>query len=195
MSSAGLGRTRPVRADARRNRARILEAAEAVFAEQGASASTDAVAERAGVAIGTVFRHFPTKPDLLRAVVMSVQDHIAAEVDVMVLDQVAPTALFDFCSLVMEAGAAHRDVFERLVETGVQARVSASLARMRPAIDVLLERARDGRAVRHDLSADELIALLAAVCQEAMAGDWSGGLRRRALSLLFGGMRPTEAGL
>jgi AcrR family transcriptional regulator len=57
---------RPVRADARRNRARILEAAEAVFAEQGASASTEAVAARAGVAIGTVFRHFPTKPELLQ---------------------------------------------------------------------------------------------------------------------------------
>lgn len=191
MASADLGSERPVRADARRNRARILEAAEAVFAEQGASAATDAVAERAGVAIGTVFRHFPTKPDLLRAVVMNVQDHIAAEVDAIVLDQVAPTALFDFCSLVMEVGAAHRDVFERLVETGVQVRVSDSLARLRPAIDVLLERARDGHAVRHDLSTDELVALLAAVCQEAIVGDWSGELRRRALSLLLDGMRPT----
>src|SRR3982074_1256888 len=59
---------KPLRADARRNRARILDAAEVVFSEKGASASTEEVASRAGVAIGTVFRHFPTKKDLLRAI-------------------------------------------------------------------------------------------------------------------------------
>ncbi|MEV0721086.1 helix-turn-helix domain-containing protein [Asanoa sp. NPDC050611] len=63
-----------MRADAARNRARILAAAEAVFAERGAAASTEDVASRAGVAIGTVFRHFPTKDDLLRAVL---KDRIA----------------------------------------------------------------------------------------------------------------------
>ncbi|HVV20388.1 MAG TPA: helix-turn-helix domain-containing protein, partial [Pseudonocardiaceae bacterium] len=63
-----LARQGPLRADAQRNRARILNAAESVFAELGASASTEEVAARAGVAIGTVFRHFPTKRDLLAAI-------------------------------------------------------------------------------------------------------------------------------
>lgn len=184
---------RPLRADAQRNRARILEAAEVVFVEQGASAATDAVAARAGVAIGTVFRHFPTKPDLLKAVVMNLQDRIVAEADAMVRDQEAVTALFEFCALVMDAGATHRDVFERLAETGVQVRVAEALARLRPAVDVLLERARDGGAVRPDLGTDELIALLAAVCQEAIAADWSEEFRRRALDLLFAGLRPKES--
>lgn len=184
---------RPLRADAQRNRARILEAAEVVFVEQGASAATDAVAARAGVAIGTVFRHFPTKPDLLKAVVMNLQDRIVAEADAMVRDQEAVTALFEFCALVMDAGATHRDVFERLAETGVQVRVAEALARLRPAVDVLLERARDGGAVRPDLGTDELIALLAAVCQEAIAADWSEEFRRRVLDLLFAGLRPKES--
>jgi AcrR family transcriptional regulator len=52
-----------------------------VFAEHGASASTEAVAARAEVAIGTVFRHFPTKPDLLSAVVMDARDQLVAQVD------------------------------------------------------------------------------------------------------------------
>lgn len=181
---------RPVRADARRNRARILEAAEAVFVEQGASASTDAVAARAGVAIGTVFRHFPTKPDLLKAVVMDLLDRLIAEADAMVRDQDDVAALFEFCTLVMSVGATHRTVFERLAETGVQVRVGDALERLRPSVDVLLDRARDGAIVRGDLRSDELIPLLAALCQEAIAADWSEGFRRRALDLLFDGLRP-----
>src|SRR5437762_11835902 len=60
-----------LRADARRNRCRILEAAESVFAGKGMGASTDEVASAAGVGIGTVFRHFPTKAALLEALLVS----------------------------------------------------------------------------------------------------------------------------
>src|ERR1700753_1805543 len=59
-----------LRADARRNRCRILEAAESVFTSRGADASTDEVASAAGVGIGTVFRHFPTKGALLEALLI-----------------------------------------------------------------------------------------------------------------------------
>jgi AcrR family transcriptional regulator len=195
MARDGLppNRARPVRADARRNRARILEAAEAVFAEQGASAATDAVAARAGVAIGTVFRHFPTKPDLLKAVVMNLLDRLVAKADAMVHDPDVH-ALFEFCSLVMSAGAAHRAVFNRLAETGVQVRVADALERLRPSVEVLLDRARDGGAARADLEADELIPLLAALCQEAIAADWSEEFRARALDLFFDGLRPKGNG-
>ena len=68
----------PLRADARRNRAAILAAAEAVFAEQGTSAPTEEVAARAGVAIGTVFRHFPTKDALLAAMMKELLARLAA---------------------------------------------------------------------------------------------------------------------
>src|SRR5215211_8227405 len=64
----GKPQAKPLRADAQRNRARILRAAEEVFAEKGAGASTEEVAARAGVAIGTIFRHFPTKDALLAAI-------------------------------------------------------------------------------------------------------------------------------
>ncbi|MCC3763349.1 TetR/AcrR family transcriptional regulator; helix-turn-helix transcriptional regulator [Glycomyces sp. TRM65418] len=181
---------RPVRADARRNRARILEAAEAVFAEQGASASTEAVAARAGVAIGTVFRHFPTKPDLLESVVMNLLDRLIAEADAMVDDPQAVTGLFEFSALVMSIGAANREVFERLAETGVRVSVGDALMRLRPAVEVLLDRAKGTGAVREDLLPEELIALLGALCQEAIAADWSEAFRRRALGVLFDGMRP-----
>jgi len=182
---------RPVRADARRNRERILDAAETVFAEQGASASTEAVAARAGVAIGTVFRHFPTKPELLQAVVMHLLDRLITEVDAMVGNQDAVTALFDFCSRVMAISARNRAVFSRLAETGVRVRVGDALARLRPGLDLLLDRAQKAGTVRDDLRPAELIALLAALCQEALADAWSESLRQRALTLLFDGLRPT----
>jgi AcrR family transcriptional regulator len=185
-----LSSDRPVRADARRNRARILEAAEAVFAEQGASASTEAVAARAGVAIGTVFRHFPTKLELLKAVVMNLLDRLVAEADAMVDDQDAVTALFDFGGLVMSIGVRNRAVIDRLAETGVQVRVGDALTRLRPSIVVLLDRAKAAGAVRADLLPEELIALLGALCQEAIAANWSEHFRKRALDLMFDGMRP-----
>src|SRR3984957_20772614 len=61
---------RPMRADAVKNRKRILEAAETVFALEGVSVPIDLVAERAGVGIGTLYRHFPTKEALFEAIVM-----------------------------------------------------------------------------------------------------------------------------
>ncbi|MEW2359114.1 helix-turn-helix domain-containing protein [Spirillospora sp. NPDC029432] len=184
---------RAVRADARRNRVRILEAAEAVFAEQGASASTGAVAERAGVAIGTVFRHFPTKPELLQAVVMNLLDRLISEVDALVDDPEAGTALFDLCARVMAISTRNRALFERLAETGTRVHVGDALARLRPAVDLLLERARRAGAVRDDLRPDELVALLSAICQEAMTDEWSEHFRHRALTILFDGMRPPAA--
>ena len=62
--------SRPQRADAVKNRRRILEAAEEVFASQGVSAPVDLVAEQAGVGVGTLYRHFPTKEALIEAIVV-----------------------------------------------------------------------------------------------------------------------------
>ena len=61
---------RPLRADAQRNRARILEAAEAVFAAEGIEVPVDMIAEKAGVGVGTLYRHFPTKEKLCEAILL-----------------------------------------------------------------------------------------------------------------------------
>jgi AcrR family transcriptional regulator len=69
---------KPLRADAQRNRAKVLDAARAVFSEQGVDAQMDDVARRAGVGVGTVYRHFPTKEALLHALSDELFDVIAA---------------------------------------------------------------------------------------------------------------------
>jgi AcrR family transcriptional regulator len=77
LSRPVIGREKPLRADARRNRERILKAARAVFADQGIEAQIDDVAKRAKVGVGTVYRHFPTKDALLDAIVRERFEEIA----------------------------------------------------------------------------------------------------------------------
>jgi hypothetical protein len=123
---------------------------------------------------------------------MDLQDQLAVEADRLARDEDPSTALFTFCSLIMSGCAANRDVFQRLAETGVHVRVSDALTRMRAAIDDLLSKAHGEHAVRADLCSDELIALLAAVGQQAIADDWGERFRGRVLDILFSGLRPPE---
>jgi AcrR family transcriptional regulator len=171
------------RADAVRNRARILEVATRVFAERGAAASTEQVATEAGVAIGTVFRHFPTKADLLAAIMKDTLAGLAARM-------AAPDAtLFGvFTALVAEA-AAKRSVIDLL--PGVE--VGESIARFRDEIAGLVERARTDGQVRPEIGADEVMALLVAVGQGALRGGWTPDLQRRTLAIVFDGLRPASA--
>jgi AcrR family transcriptional regulator len=179
---------KPLRADARRNRERILAAAEHVFATRGASASTDEVAAEAGVAIGTVFRHFPTKQDLLSAIVKALLERLTDEVTDLATGDPA-TALFEFFSRVVEQAAAKRSVMELLAEDGVRVGVAEPLRGLAEALGVLLARAQDAGAVRSEVRLDEVLALLTAVAQGALHGNWSDDLRERTLEVVFAGLR------
>jgi AcrR family transcriptional regulator len=181
--------SKPLRADARRNRERILAAAEHVFATRGASASTEEVAAEAGVAIGTVFRHFPTKRDLLSAILKTLLERLTADARTLAGADPA-TALFEFFTHVVEQAAAKRSVVELLAEGGVRVGVTEALRGLSDALGVLLERAREAGAVRPRVRLDEVLALLAATAQGALNGNWSDDLRGRALDVVFAGLRP-----
>jgi AcrR family transcriptional regulator len=171
------------RADAVRNRAKILEVAARVFAERGAGASTEQVAAEAGVAIGTVFRHFPTKADLLAAIMKDTLATLAARM-------AAPEAtLFGaFTSLVAEA-AGKRTVVDLL--PGLE--VAEAVAPFRAVVAGLLARAQEAGDVRADIATDEVMALLVALCQGAQRGGWSAALQRDTLAIVFAGLRPPNA--
>jgi AcrR family transcriptional regulator len=175
-----------MRADAQRNRAKILAAAEEVFAEQGAAASTEEVARRAGVAIGTVFRHFPTKNDLLAAIMKDLAQRFAAEVEVLAR-QGDPGALMVFFRNVVEQAAARRTVVE-LLDVDIQ--VGDQLRLMRDAIGTLLACAQEGGAVNPAVQLDEVMALLTATSHAALHSGWSQDLRDRTLAIVFAGLRP-----
>ncbi|GII62408.1 putative transcriptional regulatory protein TetR [Sphaerisporangium krabiense] len=180
----------PLRADARRNRARILESAAAVFAEKGASATTEEVAVRAGVAVGTVFRHFPTKNDLLKAILKDLMEHLAERVRALGSGDPA-TGLFAFFGEMVGQAVEKRTVAElAAADFGVDTMVAGPVETLRDAIGTLLARAQAAGAVRADVRPDEVLALLTGVCQGAVHAAWPPDLQRRVLAIVFAGLRP-----
>jgi AcrR family transcriptional regulator len=171
--------SKPLRADARRNRAKILDAAGQVFAERGVAASTEEVAAKAGVAIGTEFRHLPTKQDLLGAILKDLLADLTSAGD---------TDLFAFFARVVTAAAEKKVVVELLAREGVAVGVEGPVAALGDTVDGLLAAAREAGAVRADVRLDEVLALLTATAQGALRGGWPADLRERVLARVFAGL-------
>ncbi|MCE7001853.1 TetR/AcrR family transcriptional regulator [Kibdelosporangium philippinense] len=176
-----------MRADALRNRAKILAAAEEVFVESGADASTEEVARRAGVAIGTVFRHFPTKNDLLAAMMKELAARLARDAETLAAEGDPETAFFTFFTQAVEQAAGRKTVVELL---GVDIEVGSQAQLLRAAIGTLLVNAQEVGAVRDDVRLDEVMALFTAAAHGALHAGWSRDLRARTLSIVFAGLRP-----
>ncbi|MGI5330699.1 TetR/AcrR family transcriptional regulator [Actinomadura nitritigenes] len=181
---------KPLRADALRNRAKVLAAAEDVFAEQGTSASTDEVARRAGVGIGTVFRHFPTKESLLEAVLVALLERLAGEARELASAADPGEAFFGFFARVVSQAATKQAVTEALAEAGVDAREATGRTgpHVKDAIGTLLERAQRAGAVRADIGPAEVTALLAGI---SFAAGRAGG-SDDVLRIAFDGLRPQD---
>src|ERR1700728_4122274 len=109
---------RAQRVDARANRSRILDAAEEVFGQGGESASTEEVARRAGVGIGTVFRHFPTKAALLEAVLVRRFDRLREQADALLGAPDPGGAFLGFFGHLVADAAAKIAITEALLDAG-----------------------------------------------------------------------------
>jgi AcrR family transcriptional regulator len=159
---------RPLRADARRNRARVLEAAREVFAAEGLAVPLDEIARRAGVGAGTVYRHFPTKEALFEAVVT---DRIKA-LAVVGRESLAGIAaggdpgeaFFAYLALMVADAGSKMDLADALVGAGVdlQRATLEAASDLREVLAGLLAGAQSARAVRTDVDVADLHALVAA---------------------------------
>jgi AcrR family transcriptional regulator len=178
-----------LRADARRNRLRILAAAEAVFAQKGRSASTEEVAKRAGVAIGTIFRHFPTKQALLQAIMKELLSRLTEQADGLAADGPSGEALFTFFADLVAQAAHKKTVVELLAETGIDLPLADAVHLLREKVAELLQRAQSAGTVRPDVRIDEVMALLTSACQGALHSGWDEDLQRRTLAIVFTGLR------
>ena len=185
--------TRPLRADAARNRKLLLAAAADEFAERGLEASVADIARRAGVGKGTVFRHFATKDDLLAAIVL---DRIGAlnTAGEGLLDAADPgTALLEFLTIAA-AQRQERDL-SFLFEAGeLSEEVTRTRQQMYRTIYALVDRARRHGAVRDDVTGADVVLLMCAPNYIASyVPDASPDLWRRYLAIIFDGLRPDGA--
>jgi AcrR family transcriptional regulator len=146
-----------MRADARRNRERLLEAALEVFAEQGTDVSLDTVATRAGVGIGTLYRHFPNRDALVEAAYRTEVGHLCDAAPELLAEHPADVALERWMERFVDYAAAKRGMHGALqaiaARTGL---LSESREQMERAIGTLLEAGVATGTLRSDVAADDV---------------------------------------
>jgi AcrR family transcriptional regulator len=181
-----------LRADAQRNLERILEAARDVFAEEGLEASVADVAQRAGVGTATIFRRFPTKDDLVAAMLERRLESIVARARTAAEAEDPAAALEGFFSGLVEAFIQDRcfcessggDLFER-------PRMQELIGELMAAVDQLLRRAKAAGAIRRDVVTEDIGFLINAIAnaglrlEQAAPGAW-----RRYVEIVLAGLAP-----
>jgi AcrR family transcriptional regulator len=183
---------KPQRADARRNRERIVEAAMAVFSESGLDTQMDDLARRAGLGVGTLYRHFPTKDDLVRAVIVHHMGAMAEEARVRLETQDAdPWEAFSTFLLT----CAERHERQRLLSQ-VLATQPSSWFRHAAVVETeladrasqLLARAQADGTVRPDARGDDIPVIMCGL-SAVLQTDWGTQAGRRYMQLVLDGLR------
>lgn len=185
--------SRPLRADAARNRALLLAAAADEFAEHGLEASVADIARRAGVGKGTVFRHFPTKDDLIAAIVLDRIENLRAIGERLLSAEDPGAALLEF---LVTAGhqRQQRDLSFLMGAGEPKPEVQQAQAGLFQVIEDLVARAREHGAVREDVTGSDVFLLMCAPNYVTGYVPNAGpDLWRRYLAIIFDGLRPEGA--
>ena len=171
---------RPPRADAVRNRERVLAAATSVFSAGGPDASLEAVARQAGVGIGTVYRHFPTRQALFEAVYRR-EVHQLAELAETLKDGASPVeALRRWLHANVEFIATKKGMSAALAVAAHASPELTSLSfdRLGAAVGMLLARAAAAGAVRGDIGAEDVLRALVGLCYTHDKPGWQANVHR-----------------
>ena len=194
MSVTGVGGPRPMRADAQRNYARLLDAAMAAFVEHGADdVSLEEIARRAGVGIGTLYRHFPTRQALLEAVYRDQVESLSSRAEELLHAGSPGDALAEWVRALMRFSSTKRSMTSALLAAlGTDSELlSACATVIRGSAQALLTRAQQAGVVRPDADAGDLMRLVHAVniATEKAADP---GQADRMLALILDGLRPQQ---
>lgn len=184
---------RKPRADALRNRERILEAAKDAFTLHGADASLDEIARQAEVGPGTLYRHFPTRDALIEAVYRSEVEKLAAAGREFAGKMPPIEALRAWMLLFVDYVAAKHIIAPALnsVAGGSSRLYEGSRSLVRGTIDELVKRAKKSGDVRKDIDASDLLRAVIGVSYVASGGDWRQSARR-LVDILIAGSRPAK---
>jgi AcrR family transcriptional regulator len=177
-----------MRADARRSRAKLLTAATAAFAENGADAPLDDIARRAGVGIGTLYRHFPTRLDLQAAVFRSQVQSVCDMADEYLVTESPEQALTGWLRAMAAYLVTKRGLSKTLIDAlGRDSElISGCWVAMRDATDRLLTHAQRAGVLRDDLKPQEMLRLVHGI---VIATEQSPEDTDRLLTLMFDGLR------
>ena len=181
------------RADAQRNRERILEVAKQAFTRSGADTSLDDIAKRAGVGPGTLYRHFPTREELLKAVYRNELENLATAGEKFAETMSPVEALRAWLLLFVDAVAAKQIIAPALnTLVGDHKKVfEASYAQVHEAIRRLVKRAVKSGGIRKDLDPSDLLRVLVGVANVASSPDWQQSATR-LVDILIAGSRPLK---
>jgi AcrR family transcriptional regulator len=181
---------RPLRADAQRNRSKLLAAAVAAFAEHGVDASLEDVARQAGVGIGTLYRHFPNRDCLIESVYRHQVELLCDAAEQLVTAETPDRALALWMERFVEHVATKRGMATALkAVVGKDSELfSYCHGRIRGAVDLLLANAVASGDIRSDVDAADLLKALSGICLVSDQPGWQ-EQARRLVSLLHDGLR------
>lgn len=181
---------RPMRADAARNHEKILQAAEEIFALDGVMVPIDIVAERAGVGVGTLYRHFPTKEALYEAIVMTRLTSLLATADECVKNPNAQEGLCSFLREFAHQSSEKKDLFDALGQAGIdiKARFSDTFEVLMARVDSLRQRAVDEGAVRADVGTKDILNLVMGSCHAAGPSGIDDTSLQRLVDIILAGI-------
>lgn len=184
---------RKPRADARRNRIRLLEGAKAAFAEKGSQTSLDEVARASGVGIGTLYRHFPTRDALIEAVYRNETEQLAEAARRLAETHPPVEALRAWLLLFVDYMATKQGMSEVLntMVGGTSSLYAASGAQVKLAIAMLVDRAVAADDIRLDIEPFDLLRALAGLAHVSSGPNWPDAARR-LVDILIAGMRPAH---
>jgi AcrR family transcriptional regulator len=186
-------RGRKPRADAQRNRERILEVAKLAFTRSGANTSLDDIASEAGVGPGTLYRHFPTREELLQAVYRSEMEKLAAAERKFAQSMPPIEALRAWLLLFVDA-IETKQIIAPVLNTliGDPKKVfAASHDQIHEALSALVKRAIKSGEIRKDVDPMDLLRALVGVAHVASSPDWQQSARRLVDILIAGSRSPT----
>ena len=181
---------RKPRADSIRNRERVLGAAKAVFAEGGPAGSLEAVARQAGVGVGTLYRHFPTRQALFEAVYRREVEQLVELAEQLGTDLLPLEALRQWMRANVEFVATKKGMSAALaVAVHASSDLKAySMDRLGQALEALLRRAVKAGVIRDDISAEDILRTIVGLCYTHDKPGWQGNVFR-LVDVFVDGMR------
>ncbi|MBX4271694.1 TetR/AcrR family transcriptional regulator [Clostridium estertheticum] len=186
---------KPIRVDAKQNREKILEAALKIFTEKGMAIPIGEIAHKAGVGIGTVYRHFPSKEALLEAIYIIYKQQLTEDAKSLTNNSDPGKAFFDFFSNTMKDGfnnKALKDAFKSLTFTRT---ANAGVVQdFKSAFANLLAKAQQSKAVREDIGINDIITLMMGLLQaiDQRKGDLDISRFNKLISIVSDGLRYKE---